>query len=285
MKKVCVIVLLAATLLLSAACSQKNNSSDKNSSTSPLSGTSSSASDISGTSSSEASVSEEEKTSSDSSTAPAIEDATFENSKDYSSNPVSKFVDVSKITDKTKADVLDVIGSSALTIKAEGSFTIAQGISVSFSAQISKDGSSSCFNLSLGGRESVVLKNEKGTYSLDTAKKTASLIKSADASESATSAFYSNPASSQVLSYLASTFGQAPLTYVRNGEEEYKGASLSFEEYAVGDNSIKLYYDGHVLKYIVLDKKGVASTITVKELKAEADPSLLTIPSDYTITE
>ena len=161
MKKVCVIVLLAATLLLSAACSQKNNSSDKNSSTSPLSGTSSSASDISGTSSSEASVSEEEKTSSDSSTAPAIEDATFENSKDYSSNPVSKFVDVSKITDKTKADVLDVIGSSALTIKAEGSFTIAQGISVSFSAQISKDGSSSCFNLSLGGRESVVLKKRK----------------------------------------------------------------------------------------------------------------------------
>ena len=230
-------------------------------------------------------VSSESSPSSDSNVSlPAVEEAAFNSDKDYSGTITSKFLDVSKLSDKTKSCVVDVLNGDKLTVNAEGKISIAKGITMDFTAAICKDGTNSSFNMNIAGQGINIIRNDKGTYLLDDENKTATLTKN-DASDTNESAFYSNPAANKVVSFIAGIFGSDPITYVKSGAEVFEGEAMSYEEYAVGKTSIKLYYNGSTIKYPVIDKDGAVSSVKVNTLTASADPKSFTVPEEYTVKD
>lgn len=272
MKKTIFAALLLLTLLLTTACGQKNSTADTQSqSTSAVSG------DISlSTSDTDSQPSAETP-----SAAPAVEEATFNSTKDYTDTIVQRYVDVSKLTDKTKAQVVDILNGSTFYMDISGSVQLAKGLSSHFDGVMAKDGDNRYFRTVIAGQTTAILQNDSGTYSLDETAKTAHAVSADEAS--GTSAFYSNQGAMQMFSKVMSTFGQDPLTYVQNGTEAFEGTSCLFEEYAVGEAVIKLYYDGNTPKAITLTKGDFAVTVTVKALMPQADLALFQIPDGYTV--
>ncbi len=275
MKKIICTLLAAMVLLTVSACSGKENTAKSPDNTGASSQTEQSSD----------AVSSESSPSSDSNVSlPAVEEAAFNSDKDYSGTITSKFLDVSKLSDKTKSCVVDVLNGDKLTVNAEGKISIAKGITMDFTAAICKDGTNSSFNMNIAGQGINIIRNDKGTYLLDDENKTATLTKN-DASDTNESAFYSNPAANKVVSFIAGIFGSDPITYVKSGAEVFEGEAMSYEEYAVGKTSIKLYYNGSTIKYAVIDKDGAVSSVKVNTLTASADPKSFTVPEEYTVKD
>ena len=275
MKKIICTLLAAMVLLTVSACSGKENTAKSPDNTGASSQTEQSSD----------AVSSESSPSSDSNVSlPAVEEAAFNSDKDYSGTITSKFLDVSKLSDKTKSCVVDVLNGDKLTVNAEGKISIAKGITMDFTAAICKDGTNSSFNMNIAGQGINIIRNDKGTYLLDDENKTATLTKN-DASDTNESAFYSNPAANKVVSFIAGIFGSDPITYVKSGAEVFEGEAMSYEEYAVGKTSIKLYYNGSTIKYPVIDKDGAVSSVKVNTLTASADPKSFTVPEEYTVKD
>ena len=282
MKKT-VIALIAAMMILSmAAC--RNDKNTKSNSVPEGTSTASASEQLSDAQSSITPESKDNSSSPSGSTAelPDAEEATFNSDKDYSGTVTGKFVDVSKLSDKTKTCVVDVLNGDTLTLDAEGKLAIAKGISIDFSANIRKDKENTSFHMIIAGQESAVIRNESGTYVIDNSSKTATLSK-AESSDENESAFYTNPASGKVVSFIASLFGKEPLTYSKSGSEVFEGEALTYEEYTVGSIIIRLYYDGNTIKYASIDKSGAVSTVKVNTLTAKAEPDSFKIPEGYTI--
>ncbi|MBQ9461809.1 MAG: hypothetical protein IJU51_07855 [Clostridia bacterium] len=277
-KTVC--TLIAALLLLTAsACAGKES---KNTSANSIS-TASQTEMISDAESSAFSSADENPLSSKTSH-PDIEEATFNSTKDYSDTVTARFLDVNKFSDKTKSNVIDVLNGDTLTLDSEGKFSIAKGLTMNFTAAVSKDGTNTSFSMDIAGQSIRVIRNESGTYVLDENTKTAKLSKSQDTNEKE-SAFYSNPASGKVVSFISGIFGSDPLTYVKTSAEVYEGESLTCEEYAVGKTAIKIYYDGSTIRYATVDKDGAVSSVKINKLTSVPDPESFKLPDGYTVEE
>lgn len=277
-KTVC--TLIAALLLLTAsACAGKES---KNTSANSISAASQTEM-ISDAESSALSSADENPLSSKTSL-PDIEEATFNSTKDYSDNVTARFLDVNKFSDKTKSNVIDVLNGDTLTLDSEGKFSIAKGLTMNFTAAVSKDGTNTSFSMDIAGQSIRVIRNESGTYVLDENTKTAKLSKSQDTNEKE-SAFYSNPASGKVVSFISGIFGSDPLTYVKTSAEVYEGESLTCEEYAVGKTAIKIYYDGSTIRYATVDKDGAVSSVKINKLTSVPDPESFKLPDGYTVEE
>ncbi len=74
-------------------------------------------------------------------------------------------------------------------------------------------------------------------------------------------------------------------TAVNTGSEEINGNTYDFEEFQVEDTSVKYYFDGKDLKYIVTSMEGESYTAEIISLEKGADASLFEIPNDYSVIE
>lgn len=277
MKKLFCALLAVLAIMTASACSGNENKNTSASSVSPASGTEK----ISDVQSSTSDIKSETSSSSDVSM-PDVEEATFNSTKDYSGTVVAKFLDVSKLSDKTKSCVVDVLTGDSMALDSEGSFSIAKGITMDFSAAVSKDGDKTSFNMNIAGQNFKVIRNESGTYVIDDSAKTATLKNTGDTDEKE-SAFYSNPAAGKVVSFISGIFGSDPITYVKSSAEIYEGESLTCEEYAIGKTSIKLYYNGNIIRYATVDKDGAVSVVKINSLTSAPDPESFIIPEGYTV--
>lgn len=166
--------------------------------------------------------------------------------------------------------------------------------------------------MNLGGLMNIdVLKNSSGTYMMNTAGKTATLIPDgSDGDETG------GLGSSFNLDSMLDSENSDPaeITYVGNGEEEFKNKQYSFEEYKVKTKksndlsfipedgvsftideesqepeieeiTMKIYFDGNDAKYIYVPSESSIATITIDELTTDFDESELVVPDDYKIIE
>ena len=229
----------------------------------------------------EISAAEEDDSKTESSQEQSPESASDKEHNDYSVSPYSKYVNLDRLSDKTKTNVVDIITGNTMTVRAEGKLFIAAGLGADFNVFLSRDGDCMRLELSAAGKKAVILRNDSGTYSLDEDSKTAVLY--SDYTEERINPFYSNPATKVMISYLTSMFGMNEINLSGSGQEEYSGASLSYEEYTAGNSVIRLYYDGNTLKNISIQKDGNQTELVVREISSSADSSSFVIPTDYTV--
>ena len=263
MKKTAALLLTAILLFSAASCSQ--DSGGKSSSGSPEQSSSNS------TASSEAS--EEEI---------SIADATFDYDKDYSDTLLAEYIEPKDITDKTKKDVLDVLTGEKMTLDVSGKLEISDGIYVSFSAALSKSGDDTYLKTEFGSDKSTVLKLGEDYYSLDDEKKTALIGTREDAENTVDT----DPTANKIMKYFTNAFSFDNVKQKKNGVATFKDEKLIYEEYTSGekgDSTVRLYYDGSTLKYIVSTKDKLESVITINSITSEADDSLFKVPEDYRI--
>ncbi len=215
---------------------------------------------------------------------PSVETPEFNDTSDYSSTLVGRYLDVSRLTDKTKKNAVDIVNGKTVYIDINGSLAVANGVSMDFSAVAAKDGSKLYMSTSVLGNDSTILRNDEGIYILDSSGKTATLLQK-DMSENInkTSPIYNNEGLKNAVSFITSLFGPNELSFVSNGVEEFRGSAMTYEEYKAGDALIKLYYAGNTLRYISVDKNGAVSEIVINALSSTPESSLFDIPGDYTI--
>ncbi len=265
MRKISILFVCAGLILSLAACSGQEGSGDADTSTeSSVSDTAVSSAD--GKTDTSAALSEL-----------SIEDATFDSDKDYSDSVVSKYLDVSVLTDKTKKDILDKLEGDKLTLDAEAKISLVKGMSIGFTATVAKDGENTYRKISVASQDSIIVKNKDGIFTVDEKKKTVEAVPD----ESGDDGEAEDSVTQQVISYLLSSFGFDKLEYKQNGAEEYNGEALTYEEYtSSGDISIKLYYNESTPKYIVSTKEELSSVITINTFDSTADSSLFDL-SEY----
>lgn len=281
MKKTLAVII--ASLMIISLCSCSKGSQEQTSSSSERSAVQTNAAESSNVSQTEV-TSQPENSTSSVTELPPVETPEFNDTTDYTSTLAGKYLDVSKLTDKTKKDVIDVINSDSLYLNINGSLAIAKGISTDFAVTASKDGSLLYLCTTVLGKDSIILRNDDGIYRLNSADKTASLLqKGISESSDETSPVYSNDGLNKAISFITSIFGANELSFVKNGAEEYKGSALTYEEYKAGKAVIRLYSEGSTLKYITVDNNGNVSEITINALSPEAEPSLFVIPQDYKV--
>lgn len=197
--------------------------------------------------------------------------------KDRSSSSLNKYTDVTRLTERSAANVVDVLDGNKFTLEAEGEIAVFTGMSVPFSVVVSKEGKNVYQKLDLSGKVTEKLETEKGVYVLDESKKTATLEEKTD------SPSMKDALTEKLISYVTSSFGLDKLVYMDCGEEEYKGEKLSYDEYEAGNRIVRIYYDDNTPKYFTSQKGTDTSVITIKRFSASADDSLLSVPSGYTI--
>ena len=202
----------------------------------------------------------------------------FSDTTDYSGTLAARFVDADRLSDRTKKNAVDIINGNAFYLDANGTLALPGGVSMEFSAAAARDGDKLFLHTSALGGESLIIRNDDGIYSIDTAEKKASLIKGGDFSP-----FYSNEVISKAITYMSYVSGSGELSFVRGGSEEYQGSVLGFEEYKSGSSSIKLYYDNDTLKYITADSSGTVSQIEVNSLSSSPDPALFALPEGISV--
>lgn len=288
MKKNILTALLLLTMLLStAACTSNSGSANPesaDSTTHTASQPSVNASDtaVSATDTSSAGESSPSADETASST-PVLEEATFNSTKDYTDTIVQRYVDVSKLSDKTKENVVDIFNGNPFSADITGTVQLAKGLTTQFAAVMAKNGEQRYFRTEIAGQTTVLLQNAEGAYRLDEGTKTA--VPFSVEEQGGTSAFYSNQGAVEMFTRVIAAFGQEPLTYVRNSLATYEGNTCLCEEYAVGDAPIKLYYDGDTVKGMTLSKGDFVVNVTVNHLTASADAALFQLPQGYTVSE
>lgn len=271
------LTVLAASLIVLSLCSCKNENSAQSSS--------SAASSDSSISTTESYVSSENNTSeSPEKSLPSAEEPVFSDEKDYKDTLAGKYLDINKLTDKTKKNVVDIINGDTLSLILDGNIAAAQGISFNFSTTVSKDGSKLYLSTTAVGRTNTILRDDTAVYSLDDKTKTASLVqKLGEESSGEVSPFYKSDTVTRAVTIITAIFGSNELSFVNSGNEDYDGFVYYFEEYKSGSTLIKLLYDGNTLKYVIIDKDGSESLLTIERLSAVPDDSLLELPKDYKV--
>lgn len=271
------LTVLAASLIVLSLCSCKNENSAQSSS--------SAASSDSSISTTESYVSSENNTSeSPEKSLPSAEEPVFSDEKDYKDTLAGKYLDINKLTDKTKKNVVDIINGDTLSLILDGNIAAAQGISFNFSTTVSKDGSKLYLSTTAVGRTNTILRDDTAVYSLDDKTKTASLLqKLGEESSGEVSPFYKSDTVTRAVTIITAIFGSNELSFVNSGNEDYDGFVYYFEEYKSGSTLIKLLYDGNTLKYVIIDKDGSESLLTIERLSAVPDDSLLELPKDYKV--
>ncbi len=199
--------------------------------------------------------------------------------KDRSGSELNKYVNVSSLTERAQEKVVDVFDSGKFTLEAEGDVAIMRGLNLTFRIKLAKDGKKLYKSLFSAGQTVTSVTNDGGTYTLDADNKTAVKEQEEDSDS------LKDTLSQKLISYVMKCFGLNDLTYRQDGQEEFEGQTLSFEEYSSGDMVIKLYYDGDSPKYLSAVNGSQKSLITVKQFSADADSTLFEIPSDYQIKE
>ncbi len=271
------LTVLAASLIVLSLCSCKNENSAQSSS--------SAASSDSSISTTESYVSSENNTyESPEKSLPSAEEPVFSDEKDYKDTLAGKYLDINKLTDKTKKNVVDIINGDTLSLILDGNIAAAQGISFNFSTTVSKDGSKLYLSTTAVGRTNTILRDDTAVYSLDDKTKTASLLqKLGEESSGEVSPFYKSDTVTRAVTIITAIFGSNELSFVNSGNEDYDGFVYYFEEYKSGSTLIKLLYDGNTLKYVIIDKDGSESLLTIERLSAVPDDSLLELPKDYKV--
>ncbi|MDD2498113.1 MAG: hypothetical protein PHT78_03110 [Desulfitobacteriaceae bacterium] len=75
------------------------------------------------------------------------------------------------------------------------------------------------------------------------------------------------------------------LTYKGNGDAEFLGKNLPYEEYSTESGSIKYYFDGKKLVGMEVLAEGMTQVMEVLEMSEDYPAEIFTIPADYTIEE
>ena len=252
MKKICIAVLTGIMALSVCACSN----------TEPASGESTEESQTSAVSQSDSSV--------------------YESS--IPENPIiSKFIDTSKLDEKTRRNVIGVLSSDSVELSASGKLAITGGISIGFDVDIAKDGENVSIEAECAGKKIKTITNADGKYTIDDDKKTASLEKISN-DETSEQTLGGNKIIESLASYFTSSFGLDSIEYKGNGNEEYNGKVYDFEEYTFESGTIKAYYDGDTPVYFVsTTDSGKESVITVNKLNNNVDKEIFNVPSGYEV--
>lgn len=195
---------------------------------------------------------------------------------------LSKYINVSALSEKSRKTMGEFLNSDELTIEAEGSLAAAKGFNVNFTAKIVKDADKSFLKFNFMNTDYTTLRTKDGVYSIDDTKKTAVFTPmKTDIPETSDSSVLES-AKNALPSF--KTLDITALSFVKDGEEEYEGTSYFCENYLAGDFTLKLYYDkDNHIKYLTAEKDGLVSYMKFNTLTQTADKSLLEIPSDYTI--
>ena len=263
MRKLSILFICAGLLLSLAACSgQEDSSKAETSSDSSVNNSTEASTDVSSEKTSDISAALSEL---------SVEDATFDSDKDYSDAVVAKYIDVSVLTDKTKKDILDKLEGDKLTFSVDADISIAKGMSIGFSATVAKEGENNYRKISFASQDSITVKTQDGTFTVDEKNKTIKAVPDESNEESD----YQDSVTKQIMSYLLSSFGFDKLEYKQNGAEEYNGEALTYEEYSSsGDITIKLYYNESTPRYIVSTNGDLSSVITINSFDSTVDSSL-----------
>ncbi len=206
-----------------------------------------------------------------------------------SGSMVSDFVDTEKLDEKTQKYVTDVLQGDTLELSAEGDLALVAGLSAAINVDIAKDNGNIYVEMGCGEAKVKFIRNDQGTYLVDDHNKTAALqtnTEQSDGSENTESSMRDNPVVKMVISYFSKSFGLDSIEYKGQGKEQYNGQEWEFEKYTSDSGTIKAYYDGTTLKYIVsTPSNGKESVITVNKLTNKTESSKFEIPSDYQIEE
>ncbi len=211
------------------------------------------------------------------------EEATFDSQKDYSGTLISRFLDVSRLSDKTKQNIADVLCADAFSVSIKADIRLEETISTSLTITASADGINRYFSFDAAGNRNVYLVNSSGAYVLSPSDKTARRLSDGEKTAAGVLSVADNPIVRQLLQSVLPDFGQAPLSFVQNGTELYREQPLDFEEYVLGRTSVKLYYDGNTPKYILLQKDSAKAELEFLSLRPDADPIFFSVPEDYTV--
>jgi hypothetical protein len=75
------------------------------------------------------------------------------------------------------------------------------------------------------------------------------------------------------------------LTYKDNGQEDFLGKTLPYEEYSIDDGSIKYFFDGKKLAGMKIVAEEMTQILEVLEISEKYPAEMFTIPADYTRQE
>ncbi|MGM0396823.1 MAG: hypothetical protein ACQEP4_07175 [Bacillota bacterium] len=75
------------------------------------------------------------------------------------------------------------------------------------------------------------------------------------------------------------------MVYSESGTAEFMGESRRFEEYALGEGTMRYFFDDNNLVGIEISSEGLLSQWVIEEITDSVDTSLFEIPKDYTIFE
>ena len=215
---------------------------------------------------------------------------------------VAKYVDETKVGPKTKDAIYKLEGKTlTLSLKMEfpkgddnsNSPSIIPGLDLSslgteLELTIIKDADEQMrINGKIGSINAQIVKNNKGTYLLDTEGKTYMTLSSADEEGSQSSSNTTVPGPSLNLDSMESKAETAKdtVSYEGDGSEKYKNKDYSTEKYKFKsdgkESTMKLYFADDKLEYIVLSSDGSETAVQILALSKEIDESALKIPDDY----
>ena len=165
---------------------------------------------------------------------------------------------------KTLAYFNEYVNGGAYTMEMKADY---QGTTATILSAV-KDGMVYSKNEMDGATSIMIMKGDE-QYILDPSTKTC--MKMSVLTEEATEMFADEAESYEVVA--------------SSGSEEVDGKTYDYEEYLVEDTSVKYYFDGKDLKYIVTSMEGESYTAEIISLESGADDSLFEIPDDYTMLE
>ena len=165
---------------------------------------------------------------------------------------------------KTLAYFNDYVSGGAYTMEMKAEY---QGVTTTMTSAV-KDGM--IYSKSeMDGVTSIMIMKDDAQYLLDPAGKTC--MKMSVLENSAVEMFAEEAANYE--------------TAVSAGTEELNGKTYDYEEFDVEGTSVKYYFDGKDLKYIVTSMEGETYTAEIVSMEKGADNSLFEIPKDYTVYE
>ena len=165
---------------------------------------------------------------------------------------------------KTLAYFNDYVSGGAYTMEMKAEY---QGTTTTMTSAV-KDGM--IYSKSeMDGATSIMIMKDDAQYLLD--PNTKSCMKM-DILESSTVEMFSEEAANYE-------------TAVNTGSEELYGKTYDFEEFDVDGTTVKYYFDGKDLKYIVTSMEGETYTAEIVSMEKGADDSLFEVPGGYTIYE
>lgn len=300
MKKLFVITLAAALALSLAACTGGSETSSQTESSSPASAVESKTDESKAEESTDDSKTEDSKTE----TSDTVEEAATE---------LEKALDnmMTVAGEKTKSFLNDLKGET-LTVNVEitsetkgeqESSASALGDQTIGLRIIKNKDISSRMTVAVGMMSIDILKNEDGTYYLNSATKKAAKIDTdtsgADSSSiiSSMTGMMGNMGSIDIETALDDVKNSDLtdiLKYTDTTEMEYGGSTYTSENYTInGKNedgtevtsTMNILFDDSTVKYILLDSETAKMDVTFKEISTEIDDSQLVVPENYEITE